>query len=717
MTDQVDDFEALMERFDNDLRVIRNRGEPLGEFADEFDNMAKTLRKYEDTKNRLVTKQKSIEASISSKKDKANSAASVIDDIKRKQERLKGEIARFNEERVKLTALVEKANTDMETVTSDVTKLQQLLEIGPGLTDDQKKELKQMKDRKDQLQRERDAYVGQLVNIRMGTKQQMDILVAEQEATVAIGQSIGALKKQHAEIRLETKKAQRRKDRLDGQLQEMTKEVEELKAKIQVESDENVKGAAELEEKENKFKTINSSVGQYVKANDDLLSKMTKLRKDLAARRQVNAALEKQNSEFAKALVARAGETSVIEKDSKKMAKLKVHADKKTGKFEARRAEAEDERAQLQAQIRELQTAIELETKNTESVVRTHSTFERQREIMNKQVRTEEDATKATRDLVAVTENEIKNLENELRAFRDEAVEKRRVIEGMAEERDKYEIEATEKNQNYYAVIEDVKLADMEIVEVQKHIIEVDTKLKSQQNMYEAVRSDRNLYSKNLLEAQEQVVIMKRKFNILTHAIQQLKQEIVTKDQYLVKEHFAHHRVENEIQMLKNDLTRIRKQIQSSEQIINNQVNEIRKLVAIINDAEAEKERQKKEHAAVIAERDTLSVNLVKRNNEVNELYEKIKIVRSTLARGEWKYDETLDDCDYLREEIDEAYQIVEANKKSVAPLQGLKDEVIALENQILKVPYLCVKYRPCCTSISPRVAPVGTMQSDRIVN
>ena len=186
----------------------------------------------------------------------------------------------------------------------------------------------------------------------------------------------------------------------------------------------------------------------------------------------------------------------------------------------------------------------------------------------------------------------------------------------MAEDRDKYETEATEKNQNYYAVIEDVKLADLEIVDVQRQIIEVNAKLKSQQKMcvpavstcvragprsgvhlffrqdvtnnyrnththahtcththrYEAVRSDRNLYSKSLLEAQEQVVVMKRKFQILTHAIAQLQQEIVTKDQHLVKEHFAHHRVENEIQMLRNDLTRIRKQIQSSEQIISNQV-------------------------------------------------------------------------------------------------------------------------------------------------
>jgi hypothetical protein len=46
--------------------------------------------------------------------------------------------------------------------------------------------------------------------------------------------------------------------------------------------------------------------------------------------------------------------------------------------------------------------------------------------------------------------------------------------------------------------------------------------------------------------------------------------------------------------------------------------------------------------------------------------YEKIKIVRSTLAKGEWKYDETLDDCDYLREEIAEAYVCVRVALKSI---------------------------------------------------
>ena len=42
----------------------------------------------------------------------------------------------------------------------------------------------------------------------------------------------------------------------------------------------------------------------------------------------------------------------------------------------------------------------------------------------------------------------------------------------------------------------------MSIFDYKKKIAEAETKLKQQQNLYEAVRSDRNLYSKNLIEAQ-----------------------------------------------------------------------------------------------------------------------------------------------------------------------------------------------------------------------
>lgn len=47
----------------------------------------------------------------------------------------------------------------------------------------------------------------------------------------------------------------------------------------------------------------------------------------------------------------------------------------------------------------------------------------------------------------------------------------------------------------------------MAIIDLQKRITEGETKLKQQQNLYEAVRADRNLYSKNLIESQDEIQV------------------------------------------------------------------------------------------------------------------------------------------------------------------------------------------------------------------
>lgn len=60
--------------------------------------------------------------------------------------------------------------------------------------------------------------------------------------------------------------------------------------------------------------------------------------------------------------------------------------------------------------------------------------------------------------------------------------------------------------------MEDIKVREMQIFDYRKKIAESETKLKQQQNLYEAVRSDRNLYSKNLVEAQVKNIFMSLHF-------------------------------------------------------------------------------------------------------------------------------------------------------------------------------------------------------------
>mmetsp|Transcript_65412 Transcript_65412/g.90403 ORF Transcript_65412/g.90403 Transcript_65412/m.90403 type:complete len:88 (+) Transcript_65412:426-689(+) len=82
----------------------------------------------------------------------------------------------------------------------------------------------------------------------------------------------------------------------------------------------------------------------------------------------------------------------------------------------------------------------------------------------------------------------------------------------LEKDKTKYGIEASIANRNYYKCLEQVKLKNNLITRLQKKNIEAEGRLKQQQNLYEAVRSDRNLYGKNMNEASDEIAELKTNF-------------------------------------------------------------------------------------------------------------------------------------------------------------------------------------------------------------
>ena len=170
----------------------------------------------------------------------------------------------------------------------------------------------------------------------------------------------------------------------------------------------------------------------------------------------------------------------------------------------------------------------------------------RERDILNKKLVLASGANQKQLDQVKVHENTRRNLELEISGYKAEAHKQRKQLFLLEKDGEKYGTEAAEATSKYQQALEEVKVREMSIIQLQKRIAEGDTKLKQQQALYEAVRSDRNLYSKNLIESQDEIAEMKRKFKIMNHQIEQLKEEIHSKDQSLVREHFDRMKVEKE---------------------------------------------------------------------------------------------------------------------------------------------------------------------------
>merc|ERR1719311_1630027 len=100
--------------------------------------------------------------------------------------------------------------------------------------------------------------------------------------------------------------------------------------------------------------------------------------------------------------------------------------------------------------------------------------------------------------------------------------------------------------------------------------------------------------------------------------------------------------------------------------IIETQRAEIKKLESTIQEAEQEKQSQQKEYEGVISERDILGAQLIRRNEELALLYEKIKIQQSTLQKGEIQLRERAAEIAGLKAQLRNAKQDLEAKRNQV---------------------------------------------------
>merc|ERR1712241_97556 len=188
-----------------------------------------------------------------------------------------------------------------------------------------------------------------------------------------------------------------------------------------------------------------------------------------------------------------------------------------------------------------------------------------------------------------------KNLEQEIQNYKEEAQKQRKIIYQLEKERDRYINEASDLTQKVLQHMEDVKVREMQIFDYKKKIAEAETKLKQQQNLYEAVRSDRNLYSKNLIEANDEITEMKRKLKIMNHQIDQLKDEIASKENSLAKTSLEYGKIQKEKISLKAEIDQMKTRQEDSKMHLNDMEKETGRLHVIIRESDAEHRRQQKE--------------------------------------------------------------------------------------------------------------------------
>merc|ERR1711871_759301 len=291
--------------------------------------------------------------------------------------------------------------------------------------------------------------------------------------------------------------------------------------------------------------------------------------------------------------------------------------------------------------------------------------------------------TKKQIDLVKRQETQALNLQKDIARWKQDAQDFKKRIFELEKQREKYGIELSQANSKYFNALVELKRRDERLDELKKQIADVRAKLNQQKNLYDAVCTDRNLYSKNLIESNEEIAEMRRKFKIIYHQIEQLKEEIKEKDQTLIKEHFEHHKVQQSCSKTKELLEKAQKRMTNLQKIVETQKSEIKKLETTIQEAESEKRNQRKELEGVIAERDILQTQLIRRSDELKGLFEKIKLQQSTLKKGEIQFRERVQNVGALRDKIVALKHELGQATTTVSHVGSLRKEIHVLNREL----------------------------------
>jgi len=485
--------------------------------------------------------------------------------------------------------------------------------------------------------------------------------------------------------RTEAERELRRRERLEKELQELKTTLETRQRNLRsiqngIKEQEDLKEVHEKSLKEQMW-----VVEQLAEKEGKLITDKKKLEREIKDEEEARKKLHEDNVELNKELKVKAEEMKACQQEKDKAQMSFEQLKRKLAMEDDERHDIEISRGVLKSDTENLIREIDQVRRQVDVDSKAVAEIMRERETLYRSVLRTDDRTKKQTELVKAHDDRTKTLEKDVARVKSDLQEAIKKVYDLDKTREKYGIELSNVNGKHMGALEELKNRENKISELKKNHADVKGKLAQQKQAYEAVRTDRNLFSKNLVESQDEIAEMKRKFKIMYHQIEQLKEEIKEKDQALIKEHWDHTRMHRICEQIKDQMEKAKKRQQQLQGQKDTQLAEIKKLESRLQEAEVERNSQKRKYEEIISERDILGTQLIRRNDELALLYEKIKIQHRTLQGGEISYKQRLEESRALAIKTAALKRELIIAGRKVSDIDELKREVFQLQRELLR--------------------------------
>lgn len=534
----------------------------------------------------------------------------------------------------------------------ETNSLQTSVRQGVSLNAVQERRLNELTVAKEQAQEELDSFHGQYNRLREQVTSVAEQIRATDEEGHELEKEAIRVKEQLALKKVEIDEANLAKEKLDQELKALRDVISGKMNDCKQKQEQISRTTEEIGRIENTIKLRRQKLESMIKDQEIITARADKLKEESIVQNKKSSELAHSQANAAKELYMKEADLNKSRVEMKKMNKFREQLQTKIRQLEEQRIAAESERQTLKVQNDALQKQIGDAKRHVEFYRKELEDFNREFNLVASNVERSEEAIAEEKLCETALQKSRYNMQADIQRNVREANAVGAFVADLKHEKDKYVAEANKLQQLYTRMAAELKQKEIDLFEYKKKLMQTEAKLKHQQNLYEAVQSDRSLHSKQLLAAQFEVASMKRQLKTMTYQISAYKEDTASKEEAIKREVVELEKLNAEIKVINEEISSVSSQRELAQTYIRTQVAEENKLNQFVKEAAKERSRQEHALASVRLEYNQLSAQRMKQDSELVQVSNRLKTKRHALLRGERQYCAKLSELGALRQKL-----------------------------------------------------------------
>ncbi|XP_048486401.1 cilia- and flagella-associated protein 58 isoform X3 [Plutella xylostella] len=468
-----------------------------------------------------------------------------------------------------------------------------------------------------------------------------------------------------------------------GEVNELKAEIEARGKTIGMLNEKLAKSEKQLERRDKQLHEIQSKVVQATQEQQAALARASHAREQLERQAKECEKSKKTLGDVSKELKISIDDNNRQRTEIAKLNKNFATQVKKYQLLEQAKATSDAERDRLRQQITVMEREIMMSKKQAESDKREIENQQREKDILNNNMQKMQTEAQENLQSLHLQQQRRKQLEHELELLQAQINKQRIAARQMEKEKDRMLEETIALNEKVDDVTDEVRLRMADIVDLKKALREEETRTRQLSASLETARADKNMLHKNYTEANTELTDVKLKMKMLAYQIEQLKEDISGKEVGLRSTEASLSKCNKRVEALRVEVQGGVARLADAKAENTALRQEEGRLNRIIQEGDTARAKLSKELEGLLNERDIIGAQLVRRNDEIALLYEKIRILEVTLHRGERQYEQRVEDIRLLRLEVLRLRKEKNLLARGIENMTDLRLEVFNLEREL----------------------------------